>query len=879
MVISLKQAQNTDESSITGQENSVTYMKADNDFKNPYPPDFGYIRIGTPINADRNRVNPDCPAFDMGMLEKKGCLTKNVNTTAEHKIQAGGYDQKSQQAWGIGIETEAGLKTGYVDASLSFHINCSQNIAKSATHQNISAWAKKEDGIFLQMNISQEDLLACAMPDFREKVIAIREADTDRKMETAVSNFFYTYGTGFVSKLYLGAFGVFKGTAYYDSNFDERKINTGGGASVSAVVGGASVAAEYTEKNMDSNAKGNFEAHSFCMPANSVESDWVNGFMMQFAGQQLSKLANQDAWKEAFDANIAKAEKPQIKEKNPNEKPIPPAKKELKEAINKSKRERFIEEYEKEHGVAPPPGAYESFIAELKKKAASSASEINRGSKQVSSPNMLDGLDINATISKKSSIHEGYFRDCKVNPPENIGDVDFGGYGVTGFEYTPWEKVLPELKGIEEMLTSSQVNIGYAMVWMSIRGLFGQYLTFCAEYPEIAPQGIGPAARAYGLALDEMFDNIYETFKQNDFNSSLQQSLETTFREKLKKKGFCLFDHYQHLIDNYDWLKRVPFGAVALVPYNDVYYFELYSFDSPNRRPSIKNIDNPAPILVEKGAIRLYPIISTDKEDKPYFVWVSAKPFDNGFRLEFVGFSLHNYQPESSISSRRILATLANEETMHQNPWYRNTRPHKVSELEYVEEVARSYSNIVHILPLPETFEDKVWRLQKTKEGKQPDCLIFIVDGWNAPAMLLSGAGGEVVFSDPQPLSFKTEHSDILLVPIDYQALSLVKDGKVPSGGVPMWFEPRTDEIVEKLNELAKDNGWLEPNGNYPHIHGEGKKRDPSWANLSVNSHEHRRLVYGRTKYQQNIDDARQYLSTCGQPNAQKCIDWIDNLK
>ena len=447
--------------------------------------------------------------------------------------------------------------------------------------------------------------------------------------------------------------------------------------------------------------------------------------------------------------------------------------------------------------MAPPPEAYELSIAELKRQAASSASEINRSSNQVSSSNMLDDLDINATISKKSSIHPGYFRDPKMSPPLDMDDVNFGGYGVTGFEYTPWEKVLPELKEIEETLTSSQVNMGYAMVWMSIRGLFGQYLTFCTQYPEIAPEGIGPTARAYGLALDEMFNCIYETLRENDFNPSLQQSLETTFREKLKEKGFCLFDHYQHLIDNYDWLKRVPFGAGDLIIFNkDDYLFETYL--GPN--VSIKNIDNPAPTLVEKGAIRLYPIISTDNAGKPYFVWVSALPIQE---KDIMGFSLCNYIAKWSKPWKSLFDSRGG---MHVPPLDSSD-----DDLTRVERLARTNSNIVHILPLPEEFESKVWHLQKTKEGKQPDCLDVTFTIKTATTVsnygikMLSGTGKEMEFADPQTPSFsiKTEHLDILLVPIDYQAVSLAGD-KVPSGGVPMWFEPRTDEIVEKLNELAK---------------------------------------------------------------------------
>ena len=322
-------------SKITDQEKSVTNMDPPHVFINPYPEDFGYIRIGTPINADRNRANPYCPAFDMGMLAKQGCLKMDLNTTDDHQIQGGGYTNKSQHAWGYSAAAELGFKTGYVDGSLSFHINQSQNIAKSAAHQNLSAWAKQEGGIALVENALQDDLLACATNDFRAKVIAIREADTDEKLEEALTNFFSTYGTGFVSKLHLGAVGVFKGTAHYDSEFNERKFNIGGGASVSGFYGGVSVAAEYTDKNMDSSAEGNFEAYSFGMPANSEAANWVKGFVSQFAGQQLAKLANLDAWKDAFDAKIATPEKPKIKEKPPNKNPIPPAKKDPKRGYQK----------------------------------------------------------------------------------------------------------------------------------------------------------------------------------------------------------------------------------------------------------------------------------------------------------------------------------------------------------------------------------------------------------------------------------------------------------------------------------------------------------------------------------------------------------------
>ncbi|MGD8594740.1 MAG: hypothetical protein PVF82_18080, partial [Gammaproteobacteria bacterium] len=231
------------------------------DFRNPYPDEFGFFRIGTPINTDINRANPDCPAFEMSSLAAKNYILMDVNPTSAKKIQGGGCDTKSQNASAFSTDSQVNIKW-FVNASLSFHSNQSKNRATSKSTQTITAFAQQEMKICLRKNLTDKQLLKCATPGFREKLQRIRDEalariesrDDGEKLRAAYSEFYKVYGTGFVSKLVLGAIGVFKGWASYESSASEVSTNFGGGASIKGTFGGASTAVEYCQKNMDLDA-------------------------------------------------------------------------------------------------------------------------------------------------------------------------------------------------------------------------------------------------------------------------------------------------------------------------------------------------------------------------------------------------------------------------------------------------------------------------------------------------------------------------------------------------------------------------------------------------------------------------------------------------
>jgi hypothetical protein len=49
---------------------------------NPYPKEYGYLRIGTPVNMDFNKALYGYKAFDMTKLANKGYLRKIFKAAA-----------------------------------------------------------------------------------------------------------------------------------------------------------------------------------------------------------------------------------------------------------------------------------------------------------------------------------------------------------------------------------------------------------------------------------------------------------------------------------------------------------------------------------------------------------------------------------------------------------------------------------------------------------------------------------------------------------------------------------------------------------------------------------------------------------------------------
>ncbi len=406
---------------------------------------------------------------------------------------------------------------------------------------------------------------------------------------------------------------------------------------------------------------------------------------------------------------------------------------------------------------------------------------------------------------------------------------------------------------------------GQSLVWFSIRGVFAEYLDYCAQYPDVVGRDwhIDVAANEFRLALNAVSEFLSESLIKNKesliknktvdltFLKTFLQSLERKLKEELDGRHFRMYEHYLFWIGNYEWLKKVPFGVVAVVevvhehlpqlPAGHYYQKNPYPECPLRRVPRETGFTRTDCIwpedLIADNAYRLYPIISTDYQKKPYFVWVGAPSRLTGdhedARLRFcermtLGFEpWHKELPDDFLfdettlpmlihQRKEIAEEIANAENSPVQPFLQERWDNRkamygmhlypgfgreggfgleVNLLKVAGELAYEASRYATVLPDKDETTDKygdVWRLREPKAAQAAyfpkyDAMFF----WG-PA---DGVGWDL-FEEHE-----IEQCEIRLVPISYDAVRNAKG--VKSGGRPMWMEPRTDDLLKQLHELA----------------------------------------------------------------------------
>ena len=330
--------------------------------------------------------------------------------------------------------------------------------------------------------------------------------------------------------------------------------------------------------------------------------------------------------------------------------------------------------------------------------------------------------------------------------------------------------------------------------------------------------------------------------------------------------------------------QRNPFGVVAIVEHEGKYVYQENPYpDCPLRRKrgeneTTKTVDTfpLAAELVRCNAYRLYPIISTDINGDPYFIWVGAPSrltgdnedadlrysglvsfypdptkhpaFQEGEPRVLRGIQWH-VRPELVFDETTLpMLIQQSKEGADALAWAENEFPGFVG-ADGQQELQRRWDNRkamygMNLYPgfdKEDGFEpkdqeqpmansrasagakfllEKAGRLAKeaSRHGKVlPDTTGEYENGWPllkpkegmATKAAYSRQHDAMFFWGPGPEGWDHlfEPRDIRLVPINYDAVSWADDDKrvVHSGGGPMWMQPRTDDLVAKLNKLFDD--------------------------------------------------------------------------
>jgi hypothetical protein len=269
----------------------------------------------------------------------------------------------------------------------------------------------------------------------------------------------------------------------------------------------------------------------------------------------------------------------------------------------------------------------------------------------------------------------------------------------------------------------------------------------------------------------------------------------------------------------------VPFGVVPIVDVLGRYYYQPYKTSLNEKGQPIYKDDNyitditsSASTLLERNALRLYPIISTDKTG-PLFFWTSVEILEQqGKQPQRVGASLVNDSAKPFSPEWGMCQVLGSAET-----------PGKL---------VKSFTDRNEAVPKVHVgkYSDTPWKLEHTDDGPKAllyamregdvfpknwndllnlDCPLRIVCSTGRPRKFMADGNHYVRVWQGEPDGMIPTKSglprpsypdlDIYLVPVDYQdAKNAEERHNGFQGGGPMWLEPQTDEIIGEIVRLSQ---------------------------------------------------------------------------
>jgi len=650
--------------------------------KDDYPPEFGRLAIGVPINADTYSIKLNSRAFYEGRLRDLNLLILEKGST-ETNVWAGVSDSRWQYTSGWNVSASLGLNFGIVDFAAKFYAKQTKDECHRSADAAIVGVSTCTTGIDLLEDMSPDQYYRCATENFQSKLDAVKVAAENAEKSKCAADFttllsrlhdFYTtYGTGFVSGLDLVAYGVFEACLTKDSKAvqDLAKIGGGVAAAVPFVTGEA--AGEYLSTHVDQDLETIFNAHSFGMPADSPPALWAAKAREDLNLQNIAKFLDGESWTQTAPAEVSEPKNPDITPKPIDlssfdfpklpEKIFGKAVDVLKRSILGLSGSAASPEVPTETSTTLPPAQSPAAVVDREKvltgyagysqeKINSEATSDKTGFQTAQPVRELLGVNVSVDDEKRPA-GDTSGSGADTSGADSISTpLDLGGYVPGGYRYLPWKKIFPQLE-ISPTLTESQVVFGQSLVWLSIRRMFEQYLEFCCHFQGVARNEFGEEiqianeAAAFGLALDAVSEWLTEQLTNPDTkpilvtksDRSFLQTLEDKLKDKLKRKfGFGMYEHYRFWIDNYEWLKQCAFGVVAVVEHDGHYLYQKSSYPAcplhfagqlDGQPEGFTRVKHPpaAKDLLAANAYRLYPILSTTveaKEGKPCFAWVGA---------------------------------------------------------------------------------------------------------------------------------------------------------------------------------------------------------------------------------------------------------------
>ena len=598
------------------------------------PTDIRAARIGTCFNPLTKTLMSGKIVFAPDRFPA-GALNM-VHGSAEMRLQANSSTRQCVENSFFALDSQ--VKIGPW-VNLSFNMA----ISNSEAHQSNSltcfcSYVYKDMELHL-LNPGPDTLFNYATDEFQSCLANVLNAPKETVFQ-AYLTFVQKFGYGCITKLYLTSGSAFQLTCSQAQSQSACKTKYGAGIGIGIKGYGGSVASEYAKEVLRADSTATLNATAMQLPENTPTREWCVNLMNSLIAKGLEKLSNDPGLINSYTGADPKA--PDIPAGTPSDKKLPE-----KPAAMESIPVQLQKQLMQEDGFN---GTWE----EYKKKLSDLYAGLSKETVLTETLALIDAPPEAESLLLVPDGHPDELSDKAM--PDCAAAWDIGGYLPTGYEFTWWKDMFPQLKSISVMPGATSIYLAKAYIYLMTRLQFAHYMNLLEDISSQITENPSAAndTEAYRNACDALLQEINRTMERK--GKYLKADYETSvnrFEATLKRLPyFNSLVIYQTFFKNYDFFDSNLFGfLVTAFDKDQPHNMQHMRFWTPTwRMPCVSPVQNMQMIyqhsmhiyavVTSKGALRLA-LFDTSKN-----AWRRLPDLSQGFhtpRITEQGFSYYNY--------------------------------------------------------------------------------------------------------------------------------------------------------------------------------------------------------------------------------------------
>ena len=527
-------------------------------------------RLGTCYNAITREIYVNQNSFDLAKLNgAKRILFVNGRGQFELRANSSNSSEHNSTCWGASGSTSGGIFLAKVAATFKME----KANADSKSSSDIKAYVSyRYLDYYLQIQKAQESIyFNCLLPDCKLALTAVLTCtDAEERFRRYIS-FRNRFGTGCVTKLYLGAGSIAKVSIDTKGQSSASRSKYEGKVSVSSMFSNSEAAAGWAKEHKEAGLQGRVDIKAIDYPATSPTRAWVHALLDRFQQVGIEKITDSQEWASLPEVHFDP--KNPFAEKDLPDKAAMPEEKDVDLSNDMKKTILKEEDFD---------GSWGEFIERQHKLM----DEIDKHRV------VKDAVHLQKDSKKLKSIKERYnvTQRQKAGPvpeeasvasaplfTEDRNEWDLGDFQPVDFEVTDWEVLFPSLAKILRPPSTSNINFARLMTYYYTRLQFGEYMQFLKDVYDSLPTEFRTVYANHYLENDiPVYYEYCHDYLQKYFNRDQEHLSHEDYQYWISEFETGLLDGtadgapefynsriYSLFFENYDMLSQCPYGFIC----------------------------------------------------------------------------------------------------------------------------------------------------------------------------------------------------------------------------------------------------------------------------------------------------------------------------